>query len=166
MCRRDILFAKYLPWNESAHCFCSSFSYLFALFSGEGPAWWLHHKLLPTNQRRSSSLKSNRRGKQSHNSAREVCSSWLFWASLCCSSRLVSHGWPQCCLERLRRGGRDSVSEFTVAACHRTSSLTYSSKWIRWDCVAAWTKPHCPSTSFLFAKRSLFGTSCWSSALV
>lgn len=50
------------------------------------------------------SPKSNRRSKQSHSWAWEVCSSWLFWASLC-SSRLVSHYWPQRCLESLMRGG-------------------------------------------------------------
>lgn len=128
------------------------------LFSGG-----FDQKLLPRKQRRRGSLKSKRRGKQSHDSARAVCSSWLFWASLC-SSRLVSHGWPQRCLEGLMReegwmGAGGSVSEFTVAACHRTPSLTYSSKWIGWDCVAACAEP----TVRLSSRRSSFVTSCWCS---
>lgn len=71
----------------------------------EEPVWWLDQKLLLRNLGRCCSPKPSRRSKQPASSPRELCSSWLFWASLC-SSRLVSQNWPQRCLESLMRGGR------------------------------------------------------------
>lgn len=151
VCLIDILLTKYVPGIKVQIVFVPFF-YPSRLFSPEKQAWLITNSRRPTTRL---SKNPTEGAKQSHKSAWEVCSSWLFWVSLC-SSRLVSHGWPQRCLESLRRGRRGSVSEFTVAACHRTPSLTYSSKWIGWDCVAACAEPRCPSTLFLYTKRSSF----------
>lgn len=98
-------------------------------------AWQREEKILLQGTREDKALwKIQQKGKRSHNSTWQLCSSWLCWASLC-SSWLLSRGWPQRCLGSLKGEEGDAVSEFTVAVCHRAPCLTYSSVRIHWHCV-------------------------------
>lgn len=135
-----LLLAKHVPWNESPDCFCS---FLLSF------PWRRRRR---RRAKRGSSIRGSFCGGTRGDAARwnptegpnnrtilhgELCSSWLFWASVLLLQACVPWLAPTLLGEPAEgRGGGDSVSEFTVAACHRTPSLTYSSKWIRWDCCS------------------------------